>query len=295
MPACTCSAGGTDVVALGSASACPGSSRLPIDVSLERRSRARRPADRLGGGKNGSAVCIVGDDGGRLSGGDGRYVGARGAVDGSGPASSPKGTNVAALCGSYGRWASDRRAPRRSRCGAATGRRGAIAGGGSVPGAGSVAIQSLSSAAARASSSARSSSAASPAACAARLSQTIASMRSPRFHKASAVWRPQTTSSASVSLVVGIATIARATRIPVPRRSRQKHRDRPVFRRRPRGCHPTASSGEHRRPLRSRSATVGLLLRRSRRRRRPGRRSRGFRPRPRGGPRGCRTPWRRCP
>ena len=45
-----------------------------------------------GGGKYGSATCIVGDEGGRLSGGVGRYVdtvGARGvSVPGAGIASS---------------------------------------------------------------------------------------------------------------------------------------------------------------------------------------------------------------
>ena len=80
-------------------------------------------------------------------------------------------------------------------------------------GAGVLRDPSASSAASRASSSARSSSSASPAACAARRSHTIASTRSWRFQRASAVCSAQTTSSASVSIAVGMKRMPSGIRI----------------------------------------------------------------------------------
>jgi hypothetical protein len=69
------------------------------------------------------------------------------------------------------------------------------------------AIQSPSSAADFASEAARLASSVSPAACAARLSQTTASTRSPRFHNDSAVSSAQTTSSESLGRVRGMPFI----------------------------------------------------------------------------------------
>jgi hypothetical protein len=96
---------------------------------------------------------------------------------------------------------------------------GPAAGGWDVPPAGGFcAIHSASSAAPRARTRARSSSWASPADWAARRNHTMASTRSLRFHRASAVWSAHATSSSSVSSGGGMPAMAGLLVITVTRR-----------------------------------------------------------------------------